>query len=223
MKANIHEIFSSLQGEGPYQGAAQVFIRFQGCNLKCRYCDTATFPRYQYTAEELLRALPEEAVHSISITGGEPLCQSNFLKTFLPLLKKKGYIIYLETNGTLPRALGEVVDFVDVIAMDIKLPSSTGGRSYWPEHKEFLQTAGRKETFVKVVVTAETTEADLLKAVDIISQTAPQTLLVLQPATPVGLVCAPPEQKISTFERLAALNIQNVRVLPQLHPMLGIK
>ena len=41
MKENMIEIFSSAQGEGPYIGRRQVFVRFEGCNLKCRYCDTA--------------------------------------------------------------------------------------------------------------------------------------------------------------------------------------
>ncbi|MCL5059022.1 MAG: 7-carboxy-7-deazaguanine synthase QueE, partial [Actinobacteria bacterium] len=41
MKAAVREIFSSVQGEGPYVGTRQIFIRFDGCNLSCRYCDTA--------------------------------------------------------------------------------------------------------------------------------------------------------------------------------------
>jgi len=40
--ADIAEIFSSIQGEGLYVGRRQIFIRFCGCNLNCRYCDTET-------------------------------------------------------------------------------------------------------------------------------------------------------------------------------------
>ncbi len=40
MQAKISEIFKSIQGEGPYQGINQVFVRFFGCNLCCRFCDT---------------------------------------------------------------------------------------------------------------------------------------------------------------------------------------
>ena len=39
-KIKIKEIFESIQGEGPYVGYKQLFIRFCNCNLKCNYCDT---------------------------------------------------------------------------------------------------------------------------------------------------------------------------------------
>lgn len=40
IKANINEIFASIQGEGRYVGEKQLFVRFSSCNLKCAYCDT---------------------------------------------------------------------------------------------------------------------------------------------------------------------------------------
>jgi len=36
----VADIFYSIQGEGPFQGIPHIFIRFNGCNLKCIYCDS---------------------------------------------------------------------------------------------------------------------------------------------------------------------------------------
>ena len=103
--AKINEIFDSIQGEGPYIGYRQIFIRFCGCNMDCAYCDTDFKTGADYTPEQLVKKLDTfdlNAIHSISLTGGEPLIHLEFLKDFLPLVDKK---IYLETNGTMPQAL----------------------------------------------------------------------------------------------------------------------
>ena len=129
--AKIREIFKSIQGEGPYVGTSQIFVRFCTCNLKCKYCDTDFDPSKSqtYTPQELLneveRLNPEHPA-IISLTGGEPLMSTEFLKDFFPLAKKSNHTIYLETNGTLPENLLEVVNWVDIISADIKLISATG-------------------------------------------------------------------------------------------------
>ena len=91
--ARIKEVFMSTQGEGPYIGHNQLFIRFCSCNLSCKFCDTDFTLDNQhsvYSVEELCKFINAEfdlnTVHSISYTGGEPLIHSNFLKEFL--LKK---------------------------------------------------------------------------------------------------------------------------------------
>ena len=38
--AGLCEVFSSIQGEGPWVGQRQIFVRFAGCDIRCRYCDT---------------------------------------------------------------------------------------------------------------------------------------------------------------------------------------
>src|SRR3989338_4721602 len=77
--------------------------------------------------EKLLAKVEElkPGCHSVSLTGGEPLVQKDFLKEFLPRLKKAGLGTYLETNGIMPDELREVAGDIDVVAMDLKLPSST--------------------------------------------------------------------------------------------------
>ena len=79
-KAQIKEIFVSIQGEGPYIGYKQLFIRFCGCNLSCNYCDTDTSNGVTYTIEEIMEIINNhQECHSISLTGGEPLLHTGFL------------------------------------------------------------------------------------------------------------------------------------------------
>ncbi len=111
--ARINEIFYSYQGEGPYQGVPQVFIRFSGCNLKCAYCDTDHSGYSLYNTEKLLmETLYYTDIHSVSITGGEPLCHADFLSDFLPMLDKK---IYLETNGILYKELSLLLPYLRIL------------------------------------------------------------------------------------------------------------
>ena len=76
MKVRVREIFASIQGEGPYIGYKQLFIRLCSCNLHCKYCDTEFDIQNskEYSKEELLRIVNENLdCHSVSFTGGEPL------------------------------------------------------------------------------------------------------------------------------------------------------
>ncbi|MFA6350638.1 MAG: 7-carboxy-7-deazaguanine synthase QueE, partial [Candidatus Omnitrophota bacterium] len=136
VKGKITEIFDSVQGEGLYLGERQLFVRLHGCNMKCRFCDTKTTHYIEYHPQELLKELDmyENDYHSVSFTGGEPLMQKDFLKNALELTSRSGYKNYLETNGTLPAALSEVIQHIDIVAMDLKFPSSTGADAYWQTH-----------------------------------------------------------------------------------------
>ena len=155
-RAKIAEIFDSIQGEGPYIGYRQLFIRFCGCNLLCDYCDTEFDKGEQYTPLELLEKVKTfdlKHFHSISLTGGEPLLQYEFLKEFLPLLKETETKIYLETNGTLPNPLKHIMDYTDIISMDFKLNSSGKIGDMYAKHNEFLEISknSQKKVFAKLV------------------------------------------------------------------------
>ena len=115
-KVLIKEIFESVQGEGPYVGINQLFIRFSNCNLKCKYCDTDfRTDLKEYSVPELYSEIKKyNKIHSVSLTGGEPLIEVKFLKQLLPLLNKK---VYLETNGTLYENLKTVIDYIDIVSI----------------------------------------------------------------------------------------------------------
>ncbi|OIO37624.1 MAG: 7-cyano-7-deazaguanine synthase QueC [Candidatus Omnitrophica bacterium CG1_02_49_10] len=230
-KAGITEIFSSIQGEGIFLGVKQIFVRFKKCNMACAYCDVPRelAPKV-YGAGDLLGKIEELEKnkgphHSISFTGGEPLLYADLLAEILPELKKRRFKVYLETNGTLPEELKKIIDHADVIAMDLKLPSSTGERSFWKEHAEFLKIASLKKVFVKVVVTPRTNKIDISKSIEIVKDVDGKIPLIIQPASPVFKdTKAISDNRLFEFLELAsARGVSNTRIVPQLHKILGVR
>ena len=243
--AQLCEIFTSIQGEGMYLGERQLFVRFSGCNLSCNYCDTqqamsiSTEYRLEQTPgkldfktmknpvslEELSKIVLglNKNIHSLCLTGGEPLLQVDYLKNFLPLMKKENIKIFLETNGVLPKYLEEVIDLVDIVAMDIKIPSATGSSFNLKENREFLEVAYSKEVFVKVVVVPETTITEIDEAAKIVENIDPNIPLVIQPATQAHSVKHRPSiQNLLAWQLTAKKRLKTVRVIPQVHKALGI-
>ena len=110
------EIFESLQGEGRNAGRPCVFIRFAGCNLKCPWCDTEVTRRFSASCEEILRDLKGFRAKSVILTGGEPTLQPD-MPELVAALKRAGYWIAVETNGT--RDV-DWLSFVDYVACSPK-------------------------------------------------------------------------------------------------------
>lgn len=228
--APVIEIFSSLQGEGPYAGVKQVFVRFYDCNMRCRWCDTPQALPGQAAPRDMGSHQVFEQVaslwshcHSVSLTGGEPLLQSVFLKSLLPRFRESGMPVYLDTNGVLCDELESVISGVDMIAMDIKLPSSTGERDYWQEHERFLKIVRDNpvEVFIKIVVSQTTHKADVMRAADLIAGFDKGLWVVLQPCfqdLDAGVL-----EQCREYQDCCLDVISNVRVLPQWHKLMNLR
>jgi len=228
-KANILEIFQSIQGEGKYAGVKQVFVRFFECNMHCAWCDTPhsigdTSRRFEeYTLDALWREICDlwKNCHSVSLTGGEPLMQKDFIKTLLPRFKKAEVPAYLETNGILHEALAEVIEDIDIVAMDLKLPSSTKCQPFWQEHEEFLKIARRKEVFIKTVISSDTERDDVLRSIDLVAGVDPEILYILQPNyldRKNGVM-----EKCLEYQKDCSDRLKNVRIIPQVHKMMNMR
>jgi len=185
-------------------------------------------------AAEVIKLAWKNRVKAVSLTGGEPLINWKFIKTLAPALRKAGLSVHLETNGTLYRELEKVKSMADVIAMDIKLPSSTGQKPFWREHGRFLSVAPEK-TFIKTVVTSKTRLSEFKKAVELAASVSGRVPFFIQPATSphAKAVGAGARRPVATrppsgifLEKaccLAAARLSTARLLPQHHPKWGIK
>ena len=229
MNARILEIFNSTQGEGKYLGVPQVFVRFFECNMHCVWCDTPhsigdTTRHYkEYSLDGLVGEINQlwGQCHSVSLTGGEPLMQADFINALTPILRSLRMPVYLETNGVLPRELAQVIDGVDMIAMDIKLPSSTQCKPYWQEHEEFLKIAKKKDLFIKIVISSVTTKEDVLRAADLVSRITPDVPFILQPNyfdMKNGAVAKCIELQSDCLKCL-----RDVKIIPQIHKFLKVR
>ena len=242
MRENIIEIFSSIQGEGKYVGCRQIFVRLEGCNLDCTYCDTeneigghahcmveervGTHELVPYenplsveqVAEIVARLVGGVPHHSLSITGGEPLLHVPFIKKLAAHIDLP---IFLETNGTLDRALTDCIDCISHISMDLKLPDVLSA-PVWDAHARFLKVARAVDVYVKVVVAAETRAEDVEHAAHLVADIAPATLFILQPVTPYGGCTAPTPARLLELQRIALCHLPDVRIIPQTHRMMDL-
>ncbi len=243
--AVISEIFSSIQGEGLYCGERQIFVRFAGCSLRCAYCDTVSaqddaescLVHYGDGTAELPNPLTKDDVmgavrklddppglhHSVSLTGGEPLLQSDFLAELLRALKAERMRTCLETNGVLWKELDKVIDTIDSISADIKIESATGEPPRFDDNRRFLATAARKPTWVKVVVAEGTTVSELDEAAQTVASVSPAIPMIIQPVTDRDGGTRVRGEKLLALQKRALEHLACVRVIPQMHKILGVR
>ncbi len=239
----ISEVFSSIQGEGIYAGVKQVFVRTSGCSLSCRYCDTeASRGRSRYCrlvdsgstvevenpvdVETLLSFVVGLAgklrgLHSVSVTGGEPLEQAEFLEGFLEGLKEAGLAVYLETNGLVEQGARVLAPLADYVALDIKLPSLCGGGNLFDEYVTTIPLFNKSGLFFKIVVMDGFVESEFEEAARMIKNLAPGAPLVIQPATGEGIRLAIDSNSLLRCYDIASRHLKDVRIIPQTHKIMG--
>lgn len=123
----VVEKFISINGEGSKAGQLAAFIRFQGCNLNCSYCDSkyANSDDAKYSLmskEEIINYLNKNKIKNVTLTGGEPLLQKN-IKSLIFELLKLNYNVEIETNGSV-NIKPFISDLRPNFTLDYKTPSS---------------------------------------------------------------------------------------------------
>lgn len=129
IKARVHsfESFGTVDGPG-----IRFIIFMQGCGLKCKYCHNRdTWARNagkEYTLEEVLNRIEKYRNYivpsggGVTISGGEPLLQQEFVLELLKKLKKRGIHTAIDTSGNFPltERVKEIIDLADLFLLDIK-------------------------------------------------------------------------------------------------------
>jgi organic radical activating enzyme len=244
--ANVSELFVSFQGEGVHAGRRQVFVRLGGCPLRCRYCDTpeSLVPvascrivgadgvhqrQNPITAADLeteIASLVATAppLHALAVTGGEPLVQVDFLEVWFAS-RGDALPILLETAGIWPERLARLLPWTAIVSLDVKCPSNSGERPRWEEHAACLSAAvaAGRDVYVKMPVDEATLPDEVERGARLVADAGASVPLFLTPLTapdsPASAISA------ATLERLHAAasgRHANVRILPQLHKVLGI-
>ena len=264
LRGHLSEMFCSIQGEGLFVGERQIFVRTAGCAATCSWCDTVyskvQTPRFvihsapgrgprpwrenpvalaDVLGDVAGMARDNEPVRDISITGGEPLEQPEFVRELARSLRASGFRIHLETAGLHAQALASLLEHIDVIAADVKLASATGV-DHRDAHRAFLRVmaaagfdahrASGRSAFVKVIVDRKATAEEIEGAAMLVAEASRALPLVIQPESETLLGRhSTRENRAALLElveagaRAAARHLDDVRVIPQTHKVLHVR
>lgn len=201
------EIFFSIQGEGLRQGEPTIFVRLSGCNLRCPFCDTkyardknkGSNLSLDEIVQKILRLQKKNPTRWVSLTGGEPLLQD--IEPLVKKLHQNKILVHVETNGTL-----KPLPSVDWTTVSPKPPA-------YFFHPLFIKKANE----VKLVVTRSLTFSEVAR---IRRQFPVKIPLILQPQDNAGWS----QKKAVHFLKTACRQrLENIRILVQLHKILGLK
>ncbi|MDR2431695.1 MAG: 7-carboxy-7-deazaguanine synthase QueE [Candidatus Margulisbacteria bacterium] len=233
MKANIQEIFRSIQGEGRFTGAPTVFVRFSGCNLRCAYCDTrrawrrTKYCRHQEFGRRAARFLNDISAPDcaalvsrlapsglVSFTGGEPLLQARYIAAVIDLLGAR-HTYLIETNGTLPGRIKYLPARKNIIySIDIKNK----------KFEDFYRAVPEKSSrYIKIVLEKNLDTQGILK---ILGHCYPPRSRLTPPAPELYLQPAHNKLHLPTLQKwLYILDKAGYayKVLPQMHKFIHIK
>jgi len=162
-----------------YPGKICAIVFTKGCNFRCPYCHNPELVGVNQSlelldSEEILIWLEERKgkIDAVSITGGEPTLQGKSLVSFAKRLKEMGFLVKIDTNGTYPCVLRELINtgVADYIAMDVKAPIKKYSgvvRSRVDNEKiiesiEIIKSCGMEYEFRTTIVDNLISETDLI-------------------------------------------------------------
>ena len=236
-RVQLSEIFTSIEGEGILIGTKTLFIRMAGCHLGCIWCDTGyALPLTsgkEYTLGHVKDMISNELrpnTYKANFTGGEPLLQHYAVADLARFIKDKGLKTYLESSCFDSHRFEKVLPFIDICKIEFKMRDSKAvdsehhGRLLINERECLdLSIECSKTTYIKVVVTASSSIGEfrnLLQDVFTHIETRDLAGFIIQPSFAMD---EPSLEKLLMFYDAVYPIYHNVRIIPQLHKLMGVR
>ena len=235
MNVRLFEIFTSVEGEGILYGTKTLFVRLAGCPFKCFYCDTPeALPLdsgTEYDVKEVCDMIEknlEPNTYKVNFTGGDPLVQSDALAEMAKFVQSKNIPTYIESSCYDSKKFSKVIPFIDFIKIEFKTKDSEFVDSV--HYPQLIQNALdclknsvelKKRTYIKIVVSAKTTEDSFKELVEQIFQTISKDDIsgfIIQPTHGIE---EPSLDLLLKLYDLVSPYYSEVRVVPQLHKIIG--
>ncbi len=205
----VVEIFRTVEGEGRWVGLPISFIRLEGCNLRCPWCDTT----YSYdgktykelTIPQILQEIKTFGLKRVCITGGEPFLSEN-LPELVKALLEEGYKVFIETNGTLwNKELEEIINDNVYITCSPKPPYYFVNKNLMPYISELKFVV---DDYIKIEHIIKPELIELIK----------NDTIVLQPESNRKEMV---EKALFFQDELLKFGVES-RIIPQCHKVLGL-
>lgn len=237
-RARVSEIFTSIEGEGIFVGKKTLFIRFSGCHLKCRWCDTKyalpldSGTDYQIDEiEDLIIRELQPFTYKVNFTGGEPLLQADAVIKLADFIKKQTNLkTYIESSCFDSELFSKVLPYIDICKIEFKTDDSKVVEnevydSLLLNEIKCLELAveSNKTTYIKIVVTNSTNLESFKSLVyNISKKIKPSDILgfIIQPSHGVD---QPTVNKLLDTYDIVQPMFPEVRIIPQLHKEIGAR
>ena len=237
-RARVSEIFTSIEGEGIFVGKKTLFIRFSGCYLKCRWCDTKyALPLdsgTDYQIDEIKDLIIKELrpfTYKVNFTGGEPLLQTEAVIELADFIKKHTNLkTYMESSCFDSELFSKVLPYIDICKIEFKTDDSKVVQDEEYDNLILneikcleLAVESNKATYIKIVVTNSTNLESFKNLVYNISEK-------IKPSDILGLIIQPSfgidqptvNKLLDTYDIVQPM-FPEVRIIPQLHKEIGAK
>lgn len=219
-----------------YPGKVAATVFTAGCNMRCPYCHNASLVTHidntnTYTEDAIFDFMKKRKgkLDGICITGGEPLMQRN-ITDFIKNIKDLGFLVKLDTNGSYPAVLQQLIDrnLLDYVALDIKnspekYPLTVGIQNFDPspvfESATILKHSNVPYELRTTLIHELHTTQDIIKIGELLKDTNHYYLQSFEDSgdligfsniVEISTLSAPSKEKITEFQNILSQYIKNV-------------